>query len=49
MATALALTAEDEGFHAPGPEEQWSDSLYFGGGDGREGWGISEYLVQTDG
>jgi hypothetical protein len=25
----------DERFHAPGPEEQWSDSLYFGGGDGR--------------
>ena len=35
MATAQALTADDEGFHSPGPEEQWSDSLYFGGGDGR--------------
>jgi hypothetical protein len=35
MATAQALTAEDEGFHAAGAEEQWSDSLYFGGGDGR--------------
>ena len=23
----------DEGFHAPGPEEQWSDSFYLGGGD----------------
>ncbi len=27
----------DEGFHVPGPEEQWSDSLYFGGGDARSG------------
>ena len=35
MATAQVLTADDEGFHSPGPEEQWSDSLYFGGGDGR--------------
>jgi len=25
----------DERFHDPGPQEQWSDSLYFGGGDGR--------------
>ena len=32
---APELTAQDEGFHAPGPEPQWSDSLYFGGGDGR--------------
>jgi hypothetical protein len=23
----------DEGLRAPGPEEQWSDSFYFGGGD----------------
>ena len=23
----------DEGFHDPGPDEQWSDSLYLGGGD----------------
>ena len=35
MATAQALTPHDEGFHPAGPEEQWSDSLYFGGGDGR--------------
>ncbi len=35
MATAPELTARDEGFHEPGPEPQWSDSLYFGGGDGR--------------
>jgi hypothetical protein len=27
----------DEGFKAPGPEEQWSDSFYFGGGDPRRG------------
>jgi hypothetical protein len=31
----LSFAAVDERFHAPGPEEQWSDSLYFGGGDGR--------------
>jgi hypothetical protein len=36
MATApISFTERDERFHAPGPEEQWSDSLYFGGGDGR--------------
>jgi hypothetical protein len=29
------FTHLDEVFHDPGPEEQWSDSLYFGGGDGR--------------
>ena len=27
----MTLTADDERFHDPGPEEQWSDSLYFGG------------------
>ena len=26
-------TAADEGLQEPGPEEQWSDSFYFGGGD----------------
>ena len=31
------LTAADEGFRPPGPEEQWSDSFYFGGGDPRRG------------
>jgi hypothetical protein len=31
------LTAADEAFRPPGPEEQWSDSLYFGGGDARRG------------
>jgi hypothetical protein len=31
------LTSTDEGFHPPGLEEQWSDSLYFGGGDARRG------------
>jgi hypothetical protein len=30
-----ALDPRDEAFHAPGPEEQWSDSLYLGGGDAR--------------
>jgi len=29
------LTAADEGLRPPGPEEQWSDSFYFGGGDHR--------------
>jgi hypothetical protein len=29
-----SFTEADERFHAPGPEVQWSDSLYFGGGDG---------------
>jgi hypothetical protein len=28
------ITADHEGWQPPGPEEQWSDSLYFGGGDG---------------
>ena len=28
-----ALDVRDEAFHTPGPEEQWSDSLYLGGGD----------------
>lgn len=32
VSAATALTPEDEAFHAAGPEEQWSDSLYFGGG-----------------
>jgi len=31
----LSFSEVDERFHAPGPEEQWSDSLYFGGGDER--------------
>lgn len=34
---APTLDAADERFHPPGPEEQWSDSLYFGGGDARTG------------
>jgi hypothetical protein len=29
----LRFSEVDEGFHSPGAEEQWSDSLYFGGGD----------------
>jgi hypothetical protein len=41
----LALTPDDERFHAPGPEEQWSDSLYFGGGDPRRGAAL-DYLIQ---
>lgn len=35
--TATEFDVRDEAFHAPGPEEQWSDSLYFGGGDARSG------------
>lgn len=35
MAASPELTAQDERFHAAGPEAQWSDSLYFGGGDCR--------------
>src|SRR3954470_12346146 len=35
MASAETLSAADESFHEPGDEAQWSDSLYFGGGDGR--------------
>ena len=31
------LLAADERFHRPGAEEQWSDSLYFGGGDAASG------------
>ena len=31
----MSFSEVDEGFHQPGPEEQWSDSLYFGGGDAR--------------
>jgi hypothetical protein len=27
----VTFTADDERFHAPGSEQQWSDSLYFGG------------------
>ena len=34
---AIAFDAADEAFHAPGPAEQWSDSLYLGGGDARSG------------
>jgi hypothetical protein len=30
---APTVSELDEGFHAPGPEEQWSDSFYLGGGD----------------
>ncbi len=30
----MSFSDGDERFHDPGPEEQWSDSLYFGGGDG---------------
>ena len=30
----VRITAEHEGWQPPGPEEQWSDSFYFGGGDG---------------
>ena len=29
------ITADHEAWQAPGREEQWSDSFYFGGGDGR--------------
>jgi hypothetical protein len=29
------ITAEHESWQPPGGEEQWSDSFYFGGGDGR--------------
>ena len=29
------ITAAHEGWQRPGAEEQWSDSFYFGGGDGR--------------
>jgi hypothetical protein len=29
------IIAAHEGWQKPGPEEQWSDSFYFGGGDGR--------------
>src|SRR3954447_798310 len=29
MSVTSELIAGDEGFHAPGPEAQWSDSLYF--------------------
>jgi hypothetical protein len=32
----------DERFHEPGPEDQWSDSLYFGGAD-RAGSGLALY------
>jgi hypothetical protein len=32
-----ALTEADERFHPPGSEPQYSDSLYFGGGDSRTG------------
>jgi hypothetical protein len=36
MAVELAeITAASEGWQQPGPEEQWSDSFYFGGGDGQ--------------
>ena len=29
------ITAASESWQSPGPEEQWSDSFYFGGGDGQ--------------
>jgi hypothetical protein len=29
----VTFGTDDERFHDPGPDEQWSDSLYFGGGD----------------
>jgi hypothetical protein len=29
------ITSEHESWQQPGPEEQWSDSFYFGGGDGQ--------------
>jgi hypothetical protein len=36
MATrAGEITAEHDSWRQPGAEEQWSDSFYFGGGDGR--------------
>ena len=35
MAVEVAeITAASEGWQRPGPDEQWSDSFYFGGGDG---------------
>ena len=34
-AQAEQINAAHEGWQPSGPEEQWSDSLYFGGGDGR--------------
>ena len=37
MADAADLQDADERFHVAGVEEQWSDSLYFGGGDARSG------------
>ena len=33
--SALGITAAHESWQEPGAEEQWSDSFYFGGGDGR--------------
>ncbi len=33
-AAEAGFSEADERFHQPGAEEQWSDSLYFGGGDG---------------
>ena len=33
--TAPGITAAHEAWQPPGAEEQWSDSFYFGGGDGR--------------
>ena len=31
MHVSTELRPNDEGFHEPGPEQQWSDSLYLGG------------------
>ena len=33
--TTSSITAAHEAWQPPGAEEQWSDSFYFGGGDGR--------------
>ena len=35
MSPRRAITAGHERWQQPGTEEQWSDSFYFGGGDGR--------------
>jgi hypothetical protein len=35
VGVATEITAACEGWQQPGGDEQWSDSFYFGGGDGR--------------
>jgi hypothetical protein len=35
MLQAERIATEHEGWQEPGSEEQWSDSFYFGGGDGK--------------